>query len=355
MNETMRAIVYLGPEKIEVQDVPVPSIRPDEMLVKVRSATTCGTDVKTYLRGHPKYPPPFLFGHEFAGEIVEMGSMVEEFKIGMRVTASCFGPCGSCYPCKHHQENLCDNMIHNFATYAEYVKLPGTFVRWNTLVVPENLNYAQAAMLEPLASVVHSHKMIQVRPGEKVAILGGGGAVGLMHLQLSRASGAAEVIVVDRFDERLEFARQLGASAVINAGRTDAQQAIRELTGGRGVDVSIECAGTKDTWETAVRIARRGGRVLWFGGLKSGTMIDLDASTVHYGEITLINTHGNSPVDFWEACNLVASGLVDTSFLLSGEMPLEKTEDALKLMIAGKAMKVSINPELDSRQQEPDV
>ncbi len=274
--------------------------------------------------------------------------MVENFSLGMRVTASCFGPCGACYPCKHHQENICENMIHNFAAYAEYVRLPGTFVRWNTLVVPEHLSYAQAALMEPLASVVHSHKMIQIRPGEKVAIMGGGGAVGLMHLQLARSSGAAEVIVVDRNDERLEYARQLGASAIINAGRADAVQAIRDLTAGRGADVSIECAGAKETWEGAVRAARRGGRVLWFGGLKSGTIVELDAPAVHYGEISLFNTHGNSPVDFWESCNLVASGLIDTRFMLSGEMPLEQTEEALKLMIAGTAMKVSINPELNA-------
>src|SRR4030067_1692697 len=111
----MRAVVYLGPERLEIHQVPIPTLRPDEVLVKVRSATTCGTDVKTYLRGHPKYPPPFLFGHEFAGDVVEVGELVDNFVPGMRVTASCFGPCGACYPCKHRHENLCVNMIHNFA------------------------------------------------------------------------------------------------------------------------------------------------------------------------------------------------------------------------------------------------
>lgn len=341
----MRSVIYLGPEMLEIQEVPVPEIRPDEMLVKVRSATTCGTDVKTYLRGHPKYPPPFPFGHEFAGDVVEVGSMVTNFNIGMRVTASCFGPCGVCYLCRRHQQNLCENMIHNFATYAEYVLLPGVFVRSNTLIIPENLSYSQAALLEPLASVVHSHKMIQIRPGESVAILGGGGAVGLMHLQLARVYGASQVIVIDRLAQRLEYAMQLGAAA-IDASQTDVLDSIREMTGGRGVDVTIECAGAKETWEIAVKAARRGGRVLWFGGLKSGSTVELDAPAVHYGEITLYNTHGNSPVDFWEACNLVATGLVDTSLLISGEMPLHEIETALQMMIAGKAMKVSINPQL---------
>ena len=344
--ELMRAVVYRGPQNLQIEEVPIPEIRADEMLIKVRSATTCGTDVKTYLRGHPKYPPPFQFGHEFAGDIVDVGPMVENLKAGMRVTASCFGPCGACYPCKHHQENLCENMAYNFGTYAEFVRLTGPFVRWNTLVIPENLSYPQAALLEPLASVVHGHKLLNIRAGEKVAILGGGGAIGLMHLQLAKASGAAETIAADLVDERLEFATKLGASRVFNPGQADLREAILEMTGGRGVDVAIECAGTKQTWEAATQIVRKGGRVLWFGGLRGGTTVELDAAAIHYGEITLYNTHGNAPADFWEACNLVAAGIVDTRYLLSGEMPLEQTEEALKMMIAGKAMKISINPEM---------
>jgi L-iditol 2-dehydrogenase len=345
MMDEMRAIFYLGPRHLELRCVPIPPIGPDEVLVRVRSATTCGTDVKTYLRGHPKYPPPFAFGHEFAGDIVQVGSTVSNLKIGMRVTASCFGPCGACYYCKHHQENLCENMIHNFGTYAEFLKLPWPFVRWNTLVIPDNLTYPQAALLEPLASVVHGQKLIQVRPGETVAILGGGGAVGLMHLQLARASGASRAIVVDLIDERLEFARQLGAE-VLNPTRTDPIAAIKELTGGRGADVVIECGGARQTWEMALQAARKGGRVLWFGGLADGTRIELDAPSVHYREIGIFNTHGNSPSDFWEACNLVASGIVQTDHLLSPEMGLAQTEQALELMIAGKAMKIPINPDL---------
>ena len=345
MQSDMQAIFYLGPRRLELRCVPVPSLEPDEVLVKVRAATTCGTDVKTYLRGHPKYPPPFPFGHEFAGDVIEVGSMVSNLRIGMRVTASCFGPCGACYYCKHHQENLCENMIHNFGTYAEFLKLPGPFVRWNTLIIPDNLTYPQAALLEPLASVVHGHKLIQVRPGETVAILGGGGAVGLMHLQIARASGASKLIVVDLNDDRLEFARRLGAE-ILNPTRTDPVAGIRELTAGRGVDVAIECGGARQTWEMALQVVRKGGRVLWFGGLAEGTRIELDAPAVHYREIGIFNTHGNSPADFWEACNLVASGIVATDYLLSPEMALSQTQQALELMIAGKAMKIPISPDL---------
>ncbi len=349
MKQQMRAVVYLGPKHLEIQEVPIPKIKPNEILIKNRAATTCGTDVKTYLRGHPKYPPPFLFGHEFAGDVVQVGSMVEGFSEGMRVTASCFGPCGVCYHCKHNQANLCVNMSYNFATYAEYIRLTEPFVRLNTLVIPTNMTYPQAALLEPLASVVHGHKLLQIRPGERVAILGAGGSVGLMHLQLTKASGASELIAVDLVDERLEFAHLLGATMTIQAKHVDPTTAIRDATSGRGVDVVIECAGSKLTWETALKIVRKGGRVLWFGGLPGGTIIDLDAGLVHYGELTLLNTHGNSPSDFWEACNLVETGLIKTEYLLSEEMSLSQTEQALQMMIAGKVMKVPINPELDNQ------
>lgn len=343
--EKMRAVFYYGPKDLRLETVPVPEIKADEMLVKVRSATTCGTDVKTYLRGHPKYPPPFMFGHEFAGDVIQVGSLVENFAPGMRVTASCFGPCGSCYNCKRHLENLCENMSYNFACYAEYVRLTWPFVRSNTLVVPENMDYAQAAMLEPLASAVHGQKLVQIQPGETVAILGAG-SIGLMHLQLARARGASRVIVVDKNPQRLEFALDYGASEVLNPDEGDTRSGVLDLTQGKGAEVVIESAGAKVTWELAPHLCRMGGRVLWFGGLPGGAEIVMDAANVHYRQISLFNTHGNSPSDFWEACRMVESGLVQTNHLISGEMPLADVEKALETMIQGKALKISINPDL---------
>lgn len=342
--EQMRAVIYYGPKDLRLEMVPVPEIKADEMLIKVRSATTCGTDVKTYLRGHPKYPPPFLFGHEFAGDVVQVGSLVEAFAPGMRVTASCFGPCGSCYWCKQHQENLCENMSYNFATYAEYVRLTWPFVRMNTLIVPDNLDYPQAALLEPLASAVHGQRLINVQPGDSVVILGAG-SIGLMHLQLARARGAAQVIIFDRNPDRLGYALKSGASQALSPDEVDPSAAVLDLTHGRAGDAVIECAGAKATWELAPLLCRKGGRVLWFGGLPGGTEIVQDAATIHYREIAIYNTHGNSPSDFWEACRMVETGIVKTDYLLSGEMGLSEVEKALELMIAGKAMKISINPE----------
>jgi L-iditol 2-dehydrogenase len=340
----MRAAVYLGPEKIELRTVPIPEPAAGELLVKVRAATTCGTDVKTYRRGHPKFPPPFIFGHEFGGDVVKVGDGVEKFYEGMRVTANVFAECGECFYCKHGQGNICANLIYNFGAFAEYMTIPASIVRRATFEIPAHVPYAHAALLEPLVTVVHGWHKVAVRPGETVAILGAGGPISLMFIQLLVRSGAGHVIAIGHSSARLEIAGMLGASQLVNAREKDPILAVRDLTHGFGVDVVIECAGTKSTWESSVDVVRRGGRILWFGGLPSGTTVEIGAARVHYGEIDLLNMHGGTVVDAREAFDLIVSGDVKVAPLLSGELPLEQVELALKRMIAGDVVKMVIKP-----------
>lgn len=346
MVEEMRAIVYLGPEQIELQRVPIPKPRAGELLVKVRAATTCGTDVKTYRRGHPKFPPPFIFGHEFAGDVVQVGVGVENFRDGMRVTANVFAECGECFYCKRGQGNLCINLVYNFGAFAEYMLIPASIVRHTTFEIPAHIPYAHAALLEPLVTVVHGWHKLTVRPGETVAILGAGGPISLMFIQLLRRCGAEGVIAVGHSARRLDAARLLGASYVLNAREQDTVATVKKLTHGFGADVVIECAGTKSTWETSLEVVRRGGRVLWFGGLPGGTKVEVDAARVHYGEIDLLNMHGGTTGDACEAFDLITSGEIDPKPLLNGELPLDQVETALRKMIAGEVVKVVINPDL---------
>jgi L-iditol 2-dehydrogenase len=322
----------------------MPQPGPGEILVQVQAALTCGTDVKTYRRGHPKFPPPFIFGHEFAGDIVLAGPGVENFRVGQRVTANVFAECGECFYCRHGQGNLCENLTYNFGAFAEYMTVPASIVRKNTFEIPDHLSYAQAAVLEPFVSVVHGDRVIQIQQGEVVAIIGAGGPISLLFLQLAIRAGAGEVIAVGHSDARLQVARQLGASHVFNAKEVDFLDPISQLTGGRGVDVVIECAGTKRAWEDAVRAVRKGGRVLWFGGLPSGTLVELDAATIHYREITLYGVHGGNSCEARQAFELIASGEVDVRPLISGELPLEGVEVALKKMMGGEVVKIALLP-----------
>lgn len=345
MTKEMRAAVYFGPEKIELRTVPIPEPKAGELLVKVHAATTCGTDVKTYRRGHPKFPPPFIFGHEFGGDIVKVGEGVERFHEGMRVTANVFAECGECFYCKHGQGNICANLVYNFGAFAEYMIIPASIVRRTTFEIPAHIPYAHAAFLEPLVTVVHGWYKVAIQPGERVAIIGAGGPISLLFLQLALRAGADQVIAIGHSSARLDVAKKLGATHLVNAKEADTINAIRELTHGYGADVVIECAGTKQTWETSVDVVRRGGRVLWFGGLPGGTKVEIDAARVHYGEIALLNMHGGTAEDAREAFDLIVSGAINVAPMLNGVLPLEQVELALKKMIAGEVVKMVITPE----------
>ncbi|WKZ35233.1 MAG: alcohol dehydrogenase catalytic domain-containing protein [Anaerolineales bacterium] len=344
MNRTMRAVVYLGPETIELRNMPIPEPKAGELLVKVRAATTCGTDVKTYRRGHPKFPPPFIFGHEFGGDVVQAGAGVERFREGMRVTANVFAECGECFYCNRGQGNICENLVYNFGAFAEYMIIPASIVRRTTFEIPNQIPYAHAAFLEPLVTVVHGWHKAAIQPGETVAIIGAGGPISLLFTQLVLRSGAGRIIAIGHSATRLDVAGQLGATHLVHAKDADPVTAVHELTDGYGADLVIECAGTKQTWEASIDVVRRGGRVLWFGGLPAGTNVEIDPARVHYGEIALLNMHGGTAADAREAFHLIESGEVKVEPMLNGELPLEQVELALKKMIAGRVVKMVINP-----------
>jgi len=346
MTKQMNAVFYLGPEHIELREVPLPEPKAGELLVKIRAATTCGTDVKMYRRGHPKFPPPFVFGHEFGGDVVWVGKGVTNFRAGMRVTANVFAECGTCFYCLRGQGNLCENLTYNFGAFAEYMIVPESIVRKNTFEIPSHISYAEAALLEPLVTVVHGWHKVAAKPGETVAIIGAGGPISLMFVQLLKISGAEKIIAIGRSSVRLNVARELGATEIVNAKEVDATESVRNLTAGYGADIVIECAGKKGTWESSVDMVRKGGRVLWFGGLPGGEKVELDAARLHYGEIDLLNMHGGTAGNAQEAFDLIATGKLDMKPLLNGELPLRQVEDALQKMIAGEVVKMVINPEL---------
>jgi len=344
MAETMRSVYYLGPGRIELRQVPVPVPQAGELVVRVRTALTCGTDVKTYLRGHPKFPPPTPFGHEFAGEVAACGAGVTAFRPGQRVTANVFAPCGECFFCRVGQANLCEAMVYNLGAFAEYLRIPAAIVRYNTFALPDSLSDRHAALLEPLVSVVHGQRRVVIQPGEHVLILGAGGPIGLMHLQLARRAGAASVLAVDLSPTRLALAAALGADACLNPQHDDLPAFVARWTGGRGADVVIECAGQAQTWHQAVELVRRGGRVLWFGGLPGGTPFALDGGDIQARELSLLGIHGGTPADALHAFSMLADRVLQVDELISDSMPLDETERALQRMQRGEVVKIALLP-----------
>ncbi len=343
MGRMMRAMFYLAPGKVELREMPVPEPNAGEVVLRVRAATTCGTDVKTYLRGHPKIAPLSPFGHEMAGDIVSVGPGVDGFVPGMRVMPHNTAPCGSCYYCRHGQHNLCENLTYNFGAYAEYARVPAPIVRQNMYEIPSSTSYAEAAIIEPLSTVVHGQDLIDIQPDESVAIFGAG-PIGLMHLQVALRRGASMVMVVDNLPNRLGVAAQLGATHIINFDEREPVAFIKELTEGRGADVTIEATGKKEGWVNALSAIRMGGRVLWFGGLAGGTSMELDSQFVHYGEITIHGIYHSTPATVYKAYRYIADGIVNTKILVSREYPLAKLVDAFDAMLAGSIVKAAIIP-----------
>ena len=341
----MYATVYMGPRQLEYRQMEIPSLGDGDILVKVKRALTCGTDVKTYRRGHPKYTPPTLFGHEFAGEIISTGSDVDRFEPGMRVVAANSAPCNVCYYCKRGQQNLCSDLLVNLGAFAEYIRVPKRIVQQSTFVIPDHLEDVEAAAMEPLACVVHGQDLLQIQPGESVVIIGAGGPIGLMHLQLALKQGASPIIAIDLSENRLKTATKLGAALSLNPEVDDVLEVVHEVTDGRGADVVIESAGSLKAWESAIDLVRKGGRVQWFGGLPGGTDITLDTVRIHYDELNLYGVYHATPLSFERAFRMIEQGVIDISSLITDVVPLAQLEEALNSMLQGESIKMAINPE----------
>jgi len=345
----MKAIQYHGPGEIKVEEIDVPEIASEELLVKVEVTLTCGTDLKMYRKGHRLARPPMTMGHEFAGIVADVGNRVTTFKEGMRVVAANSAPCNACFFCRRGKPNLCEHLEEDLigfsasGAYAEYVRVPAKIVRQNVHRIPDHVSFKEAALLEPLACVVHGNDLADIRLGDSVVIVGAG-PIGLLHLQLAKHRGAGKVIVIDVSDARLESAHKLGAENTINPERENQIQKVTELTGGLGADVVIEAVGLPETWENTIRMTRKGGTALLFGGCPSGTSVSVDTGELHYGELTIRGAFHHTPSCVEKALSLISSSIIMTSEIITHEMPLKDVEKALQLMAEGKAVKVAIIP-----------
>jgi L-iditol 2-dehydrogenase len=324
---TMRAAILHGKEDVRVESIPVPEIGPGELLVRVRTALTCGTDVKVFRRGYHArmLQPPVLFGHELAGDVVEAGDGVVGFRPGDPVVAANSAPCDKCFFCRRGQPNLCEDLLFNNGAYAEYIRIPARIVRSNTLHIPAQLNYSDAALTEPLACALRAIEESGVKPGDTVAIMGLG-PLGLMLVRLAREAMGARVIAIARRLEQLDRALLLGANSSLLMGEKSAAliDEVRQETEGRGADVVIEAIGQPHTWELATRLVRKGGTVNFFGGCPAGSSVKLDTTLLHYSEITCKATFHHTPAHIRRALELIADGVVTSDHLVNHEASLEE-------------------------------
>lgn len=336
---TMRAAILHGKEDVRVESVPVPELQSGDLLVRVAAALTCGTDVKVFRRGYHArmITPPAVFGHEFAGT-VEIGNA--RFQKGQRVVAANSAPCGACFFCARGQENLCENLLFNNGAYAEFIRIPARIADKNTHVIPDNVSFQSAALVEPLACALKGIDDCAVRPGDTVAVIGAG-PLGLLLIKVAKLR-CARVISVVRRAEQAARATQLGADASITSNHTEA---LKAMTDGRGADITIDAAGSPETWELAVNLVRAGGTVNFFGGPPSGTRVTLDTNRLHYSEITCKASFHHTPAHVNRALDTIAKGEVLAADLVEREASLNELPRILaELATASRGMKTAILP-----------
>lgn len=343
MTPKLRQAHLTAPRTIEWRESPSPALDEGEVLVRIRAALTCGTDLKMYRRGHPKlaFGP---FGHEASGDVEAVGSGVERFAPGDAVMWVQTAPCGVCPPCAAGLENMCEQLFERIAlgTYGDRIVLPANVVARNLYRKPAHLSYVEAAFLEPFACVVHGWNVLRranaVRPMPDDVVILGAGTIGLLHL-LHAVRAGVRATVIARGEARQRLAAGLGAAAVIDDGDEAALTSLQ-----RSASAVIECTGTPEGWREAVRFAGSGARVLFFSGLPSGAEVPLDATHLHYGELTCLGTFHFTPADVREAYEQLGREAIDVKPLVSGVERLDDLADVFERLDQRRGHKFALVP-----------
>lgn len=386
---TMMTQAYLeGIRSLTFRDIPVPEPGPGEIVVRIHTALTCGTDLKTYRRGHAKLPVPGPLGHEASGTVVAMGEGVGPVRgvaekrsgtdrpvrgtsprsdvdssdrgdaasgrsprvplaVGDSVMWAPTAPCGKCERCEQGLFNHCTTLFDEMAlgTYADYIVLPERIVRQHVFVKPNHLSFAEAALMEPFACILRGWHRLQAdgEPIDSVLIIGVG-AIGLQQVAVAKALGVKQITVVGGRESGLAAAKQLGAHDAIQ-GHVPAVAEKLRAAGLDTPDVVIECTGHPDVWAEAPSLVRIGGKAMLFGGLAGGTYVPFSGHRIHYDEVTLLGSFHYTTPDLVEAHRLLATGEVDLSILISDTRPLADLHDVFAKLERGEGIKYALLPE----------
>ena len=346
----MKAALLEELEIIAVKEVETPKVGEWEMLIKVHSCAVCGSDIKIFHHGNPRVEYPQIVGHEVAGEVVEVGSQVESFKVGDRVALGADVPCGICEYCKSGLGNNCAinyAIGHQFpGGFAEYILLNETTVKYGPVnKIPDNLSYEEASVAEPLACCINGLELSRLQAGDTVVIIGAG-SVGCLLLELSKTMGAAKVIMSQRSKNRLELVKEkFDADAYISSTEEDFVSRVMEETEGLGADVVITASPSWEAQEQAIEVVKNRGRVNLFGGLPKGSpKISIDSNIIHYKEAFVHGSHGSLPRQHKAALNLIAAGRVEAGKILTHRFSLDNIKEAYRSMEERQGLKAVVKP-----------
>ncbi len=339
----MRAVILEEPGRLVHAEVEDPKPGPGDLVVRVRAATTCGTDLKAFLRGHPAIPMPGVFGHEYAG-VVEQAGEGAPFEPGQEVMGVHSAPCRNCRWCRDGQENLCESLLSTkvLGSFAELLLIPARIARLNVFPKPPSLSFSLASLLEPLSCVAQGLEELARcgfpgrNPADRSVAVVGPGAIGLMFVAVLRLLGIGKVVLAGRNAARLAVGQALGAETV----------RLEELAplDGVGFDLVVECVGLPEVWERSLQWVRRGGWLMLFGGCPTGTSACFDTRRLHYDQITVLSPFHFGTAAVSEARQWLIDGRLGLERLLTGVVRLEEAAAVFDRLRQGIGIKYVFQP-----------
>ena len=339
----MRVAMYYNNRDVRLEELPVPTIGPGELLLRTRASGVCGSDLMEWYRIKKA---PLVLGHEITAEVVEVGAGVSNYKPGDRVFSTHHVPCGTCRYCKAGHQSVCDllrNTHFEPGGFAEYIRVPKINVELGTLRIPDSMTFDEGSFIEPLACVVRAHRFAKLAAGQTVLVIGSG-ISGLLHIQLARARGAARIIATDISGYRLSAAKKFGADATIH-GADEVSAKVKDLNQGRLADLVIVCTGAIPAIQQATKSVDRGGTLLFFAPTAAGVEVPIPLFDFWRDEIKVVTSYAGSGDDLKESLQLIRDHQVRVADMVTHRLPLAETGIGFQLTASAQdSLKVIIDP-----------
>lgn len=341
----MRVAMYYNNSDIRIEEIPTPSIGPGELLMRIEASGICGSDVLEWYRVKRA---PLVLGHEVAGQVVQVGEGIKNFRVDDRIVAAHHVPCNTCYYCLTGHHTSCDTLRQtNFdpGGFSEFVRLPSINVDRGTFSIPDEVSYEEATFHEPLGCVIRALRIAGLKPGQCVLVIGSGIA-GFLHVHLARALGAGKILAVDIVPFRLEIAKKFGADEAI-APSEDLKACLRQMNNGRLADLIVVCTGAEQAQNQALECVERGGTVLFFAPTDPEVKVPVSVNDLFFrNDITLTTSYGSNPEDSWRALELIRSLSINVKGMITHRLSLEETAQGFQMVArAQDSMKVIIEPQ----------
>lgn len=342
----MRVAMYYNNNDVRLEEMSVPKIGPGEILVRVEASGICGSDVMEWYRIHKA---PLVLGHEIAGEIVEIGDEVKDYKKGDRVTVAHHVPCNNCYYCMNGHHTACETLRKTNIVpggFSEFVRVPAINIeQGGVFIIPSDVSYEEATFTEPIACVLRAFRIAHLKAGQSVLIIGSGIA-GLLSVYIVRAVGAGLIMATDIVPYRIEGAKRFGADFSVDAN-SDVAEKFRELNSGRLADLVMVCTGNEKAITQALGCVERGGVILFFAPTEKGITLPISINDLFFrNDTTLTTSYAGSPSDYRDALELISRKKINIKDMITHRFGLSDTQKGFQLVVkASDSIKVIIKPQ----------